>query len=88
MMRNNPFPGNTPGMPSFDPHTRLYDTDVAFSIADRCAQIRHLAMIGLAANVSIYNVRGMEDARISLFEVIHRLSDELGDEIEKLEGRA
>lgn len=87
-MSNNPAQGNAPGMPSFDPQTRLYDTDDAFSIGDRCAQIRHLAMIGLAANASIYNVRNLADARISLFEVIHRLSDELEDEIEKLERRA
>lgn len=64
------------------PQTRIYVSARPMSPADRASQIRHLALIGLAATGSELNLRDHAPAFVSLFEVIHRLADELEDEME------
>lgn len=58
-----------------------YASDVTLSVEDRVTQIRHLAVIGLAATNSTWNIRRPLDCFVSLFEVIARLADEIEDVI-------
>lgn len=69
-------------MSRLDPQTRIYATSRPMEPYDRATQIRHLALIGLAATATDANLRDHAPAFCSLFEVIHRLADELEDELE------
>lgn len=60
-----------------------YNHQNPVAIADRAEQIRHLALISLAACGSEYNVRDLPRAYVSLFEVIARLARDIEEEAEE-----
>ncbi len=70
-------------MTSFTP-SEIYASDRPIDpIDERIAQIRHLAIIGIAAIGSNMNMKNLDDAMFSLFEVIARLASEIEDEIDR-----
>lgn len=62
----------------------VYNSGHELDISDRTAQIRHLALIGIAARSGGDTIRDMGAAYVSLFEVIARLADEVDGEIDHL----
>ena len=62
--------------------TPIYDTDHKVSAADKATQIRHLALIGIAASDTGNNLKDLDHAFESLFEVIAGLADEVHFELE------
>lgn len=65
------------------PHTSPYqitDIDRPLGVCDRATQIRHLAIMGFAARESVWNAKDLNEAYLSLFEVIARLAAEIEDE--------
>jgi hypothetical protein len=60
----------------------IYTNNRPLSPGDKATQIRHLALIGIAASDSVNNVKGIDSAFESLFEVIARLADEVQCELE------
>ncbi|OJH43019.1 hypothetical protein IE00_19235 [Paracoccus sp. SM22M-07] len=49
---------------------------------ERAGQIRHLSMIGIASCRTTMDLPYLDDALAALFEVIHRLADEIEDQLE------
>lgn len=83
----------TGGPSGDDPYADLYTGARPFCAEDRATQIRHLSLIGIAAQGSDSFLRDLPAAYHSLFEVIHRLAGEIeGEEIgrgaQRWEGRA
>lgn len=68
-------------MTDIDPYAYIYAKARPYSAEDRATQIRHLALIGIAAQGSADFVRDLHSAYHSLFEVIHRLGGEIEDEL-------
>ncbi len=64
------------------PAAPIYNNNRPLDAEDKVAQIRHLAVIGIAATDSNLNVAHLDDAMRSLFEVIIRLAEEVNSEIE------
>jgi hypothetical protein len=60
----------------------IYTNNRQLDAEDKVDQIRHLALIGIAANDSNMNVAHLDDAMCSLFEVIIRLAQEVNSELE------
>lgn len=71
-----------------DPQSRIYDCGAIMKAQDRATQIRHLALIGLAGSDSVYPIKDIKAAYVSLFEVIARLADEIEDTFDQSEGAA
>lgn len=69
-------------MSARDPGASMFGTSYVTTSEDRATQIRHLAMIGLASCHAEMNLPYLNDARATLFEVIHRLADEINDQLE------
>ncbi len=69
-------------MTARDPGASMFGPAYVTTSEDRAAQIRHLAIIGIASCQTTMNLPYLSDARASLFEVIHRLADEIEDQLE------
>jgi hypothetical protein len=55
----------------------IYTNGLPIGTEGKATQIRHLALIGIAAGDSVMNVKGLDGAMCSLFEVIARLAEEV-----------
>lgn len=66
-----------------DPQARIYEGGAVMTAQDRATQIRHLALIGLAGSDSVYPIKDISAAYVSLFEVIARLADEIEDSFDQ-----
>lgn len=64
-------------MTSHIPPYQVYNVPEILTTAAKATQVRHLAVIGLAARNSIWNLRDIDEACISLFEVIAQLAHEI-----------
>ena len=68
--------------------SRIYETSAEYRPEDGAAQLRNLAIIGIAASETVMNVCGKDDAMISLFEVMARLAEEVADGVAELRREA
>jgi hypothetical protein len=59
-------------------HGRNLDTQ------DKAAQLRKLALVGIAATDSTMNLLHLDDALQGLFEVMHRLAGEVEEEVDEM----
>lgn len=59
----------------------IYTNDRIVDAEDKSTQLRHLALIGLAAADSNMNIKHIDCAFQSLFEVIARLAEEVTEEV-------
>ena len=66
----------------------IYTHGRNLSCEDRAAQLRKMATIGIAALDSNMNLAHLDDALQGLFEVMHRLSAEIEEEIDQANTRA
>lgn len=55
---------------------------------DKAAQLRKLALIGIAATDTNMNLQNLEAAFQGLFEVMHRLAGEVEEEVEEMKSLA
>lgn len=51
---------------------------------DKAAQLRKLALIGLAAADTSMNLKYLDEAFQGLFEVMHRLAGEIEEEVDEM----
>jgi hypothetical protein len=65
----------------------VYENGLYQTRDEVAGQLRHLALIGIAATESLTTVRNKGDAMISLFEIMARLADEVAEGIEDLRGQ-
>lgn len=75
-------------MSARDPQQAIYPESKPLGLTVRAGQIRNLAKIGIASTGSDFELGHMEDAFKVLFEVIHRLADELEDRLDAVEPAA
>lgn len=66
----------------------IYDKGSALETEDKAAQLRKLALIGIAATDSNMNLLHLDDAMQGLFEVMHRLAGEVEDEVAEMKRHA
>ncbi len=59
----------------------IYSNGAGLDAEDKATQLRHLALIGLAAMDSNMNVLHLNEAMQGLFEVMHRLAGEVEEEV-------
>lgn len=63
----------------------IYATgSAAADTEDKAAQLRQLALIGIAALGTTMNLKHLDDAMLGLFEVMHRLAGEVEEEVEEM----
>jgi hypothetical protein len=60
----------------------IYSNGHEIDAEDKAIQLRHLALIGLAASDSRFNIKHLDTAYVSLFEVMAALADEVAQEVE------
>lgn len=60
----------------------IYTNGLPIGPEGKATQIRHLALIGIAASDSVMNVKDLDCAMWSLFEVIARLAEEVEDDLQ------
>ncbi|HCP81720.1 MAG TPA: hypothetical protein DIT67_09060 [Octadecabacter sp.] len=70
------------------PHEMYYGRNFPDDAADKIGQIKGLSRIGAAASDSSLIINLDESGYQSLFEVIHRLCDEIWPEIDTLQHKA
>lgn len=70
-----------------DPHARIYASERPRDASSLVGQIRHLSLIGLAAGQTTLELRNLDAAFGTLFEVIHQLSDALEDHLDEAQNR-
>lgn len=66
----------------------IYDNGRALDTEDKAAQLRKLALIGIAATDSNMNLLHLDEAIQGLFEVMHRLAGEVEDEVAEMKRHA
>ncbi|HCP81793.1 MAG TPA: hypothetical protein DIT67_09450 [Octadecabacter sp.] len=69
-------------------HEMYYGRNFPDDAADKIAQFKGLSRIGAAASDTVMCINLDESGYLSLFEVIHRLCDEIGPEIDTLQHKA
>jgi hypothetical protein len=67
------------------PPSPIYTNSLPIGAEERAFQLQHLALIGLAATDSNLEVRNLDGAMGSLFEVMARLAEELAGDVEYLQ---
>jgi hypothetical protein len=82
MDTSNPLPGNDSGLP------KAYDFLRNPPLWEKAGQLRHLCRIGLAATDTNAVLDHMENSFEALFEVMHRLADEIENEVDRLDRTA
>ncbi len=62
----------------------IYANGSALETEDKAAQLRKLALIGMAATNTNMNLLHMNEALQGFFEVMHRLAGEVEEEVEEM----
>lgn len=62
----------------------IHDNGRDLDAEDKAGQLRHLALIGIAATDTNMNLRNLNEAFQGLFAVMHRLADEVEEEVSEM----